>query len=153
MADCGKTAGFNSGCQVSRFDSTGTFHFYVTHGGEGHSLKGRGGPSAHPSCVRSASSFCELFFVMAPLLGLMTTLSSGTTALSIVALVTILIDTMKFTTSVVAVALAAAAPSVSGTSSAGISLRIYNRYANICVRSAISEFVTNKSSKHGTSVV
>ncbi len=40
-------------------------------------------------------------------------------------LVTILTNTMKFTTSVIAVALAVAAPSVSGTSALGWSLREY----------------------------
>lgn len=59
-----------------------------------------------------------------------TTLPSGTTLP--LALVTILIDTMKFSTSVIAVALAAAAPSVLGTS-AGVNLsRIFNRFANVC---------------------
>ncbi len=51
-------------------------------------------------------------------------------------LVTIFFDTMKFTTSVIAIALAVAAPSVSGTSAAGMVcqriLDIQSNLANVC---------------------
>ena len=134
---------------MSRFDSTGTLCPYLFVPFSPHFV--RGGPSAHRLVRQKRLLFLWVVFRDGPAVGF-----DDHTVFwnhrSIVALVTILIDTMKFTTSVVAVALAAAAPSVSGTS-AGISLRIYNRFANICVRSAILEFVTNKSSKHGTAVV
>ena len=79
-------------------------------------------------------------------------------------IVTSLIDTMKFTTSVIAVALAAAAPSVSGMSVGVDFQRIYNRFANVCRVGAgsaiVVDFVTNshqnmvsRSSGHGDDVI
>ena len=87
-----------------------------------------GGPSAHPRAsahlllVLSLSVMGLLFvgglliLTAHCLLELLATLTQP--------LVTIFIDTMKFSTSVIAIALAVAAPSVSGTSAAG-SIREY----------------------------